>query len=125
MTDSDRELLNKINNKLSFLISDLEKRKDLKLSVTAEDLNELQKEVSILKEVHKNNDEMIEKENEDINNDILAALSKENIIQFITEFDNSEEHIKLAKENKTAIREVLEEYSCFNIQLKKVIYDEE
>jgi hypothetical protein len=125
MTDSDRELLNKINNKLSFLISDLEKRKDLKLSVTAEDLNELQKEVSILKEVHKNNDEMIEKENDDINNDILAALSKENIIQFITEFDNSEEHIKLAKENKAAIKEVLEEHSCFNIQLKKAVYDEE
>lgn len=125
ITPDDRELLNKINNKLSFLISELEERKELNLSVTAEDLNELQNEVSILENISNINQEEIKKVDEEINQIVLEALSETQLIDFLLGFDkNKPEDIKIVKENKESIEALFKKYSCFNDEIKKALEDE-
>lgn len=125
MTPDDRDLLNKINNKLSFLISELEERKELNLSVTAEDLNELQNEVSILENISNMNQEDIKKVDEEINQIALEALSETQLIDFLLSFDkNKPGDIKIVKENKELIETLFKKYFCFNDEIKKVLEDE-
>lgn len=125
ITPDDRDLLNKINNKLSFLISELEQRKELNLSVTAEDLNELQNEVSILENISNMNQEEIKKVDEEINQIVLEALSETQLIDFLLSFDkNKPEDIKIIKENKELIENLFKKYFCFSDEIKKVLEDE-
>lgn len=125
ITPDDRDLLNKINNKLSYLISELQERKELNLSITAEDLNELQNEVSILENISNMNQEEIKKVDEEINQIALEALSETQLIDFLLSFDkNKPEDIKIIKENKELIENLFKKYFCFNDEIKKVLEDE-
>lgn len=115
----EQTTLNKINNKLSYLIAEIERRKEF--SYLTKDLEELEIEVKNLHSKKNSNENIINELSKELNTTILKSLSENDLLEFLITFEENEESLKILKNNKEAVKAILESYKITNINIETAL----